>query len=586
MTSPPATTVHVTARTDARPATAFADITGAADAAWRAALGTGVRFDPRPGGAWRALDATGEPGPELGTVSVWEPGERLVFSYTDPGLTDATEVEVVFRTADGATEVTLEHRGWEAVPAAAHRAATARKAVQWAALLRLLAGRPTASPGVVPRLCYRDVRGALDWLAGLGFRPGARATVDGVPTYAQVERGPVLVELVHDTAPPAVAEPVRIAVAEELPHGPVTSYDPEGRAWTLSPVVQPPPPRAQSAAAVVGRLTDLITPFAVRTAITLDLPALIGSGTTRLDALARAAGADQDALRRLLRYLVGLGVFTEPEPGDYAPTPLSRQIQGEENEWFRAWMRLDGPGSRMDLGFAGLAHSVRTGEAGYPAVHGRSLWDDMKDDTELNDFFNTVTAAHAWQTAPLVAEDYDWAPVSRVLDVGGGPAALLSAVLLAHPQLTGDVLDMPTVTPDTRKTLADNGLQDRAEAIDGSFFDPLPTGYDVYVVSRVLTDWNDERAEAILRRCAEAVAPGGKVLVVEVLPGEEHERLNTSFDLHMLALLGGRERTLGDFAALGARAGLEVTWTRGWDTGLVLIELSPTPTPTFPMTTV
>jgi hypothetical protein len=583
--SPAGTIVKATTDTAARPDPAFADFTVAGGSAlriapfrWTAPEAAGVRFEPDLG-IFRELDATGGAGAELGTVSVWEPGERLVFSYTDAELPDATEVEVRFRESGGVTVVDLEHRGWEALPEDGREAAMARKAAQWAALLRLLWGRPSAPVGVTPRLRYKDVPGALGWLTTtLGFRERATATVDGAVVYARVERGPVLVELSAAGSTPVAdgPEPVHLTVAEELPSGSFTAYDPEGRAWTLAEAVQPAPRREQTAAAALGRLTDVITPFAVRTAVSLDLARLISSGTTRLDALAREAGADADALRRLLRHLCGAGVFAEPEPGRYELTDVSRQLQAEESEWFRAWMRLDGPGARMDLAFAGLLHSIRTGEAGYPAVHGRSLWADMKEDTELNDFFNDITAAHAWQTAPLVAKEYDWSTARRVLDVGGGPAALLSAVLLANPHLHGAVLDMATVVPGARRTIADTGLADRAEAVEGSFFEPLPTGYDVYVVSRVLTDWNDESATTILRRCADAARPGGgKVLIVEVLPGEEHERLNTSFDLHMLALLGGRERTLGDFAAIGARAGLTVSGTRSWDTGLTVIELVP-----------
>ncbi|MGZ3146463.1 methyltransferase [Lentzea chajnantorensis] len=160
--------------------------------------------------------------------------------------------------------------------------------------------------------------------------------------------------------------------------------------------------------------------------------------------------------------------------------------------------------------------------------------------------------------------------MSSVVDVGGGTGALLGAVLTEHPHLTGAVLDLPEVRPEAEEFLA--GLGGRAKFVGGSFLDPLPTGYDVLIVSRVLTDWPDEDATRILRRCAEAVPDEGRVLVVEVLAGEEHAKNNSSFDLQSLTLLGGRERRPEDFDALAAPAGLVRRARIDGPNGLVVLE--------------
>jgi len=226
----------------------------------------------------------------------------------------------------------------------------------------------------------------------------------------------------------------------------------------------------------------------------------------------------------------------------------------------------------MDLAYSGMLHSVRTGESAYGQVHGVDFWTDYQRDEKLRLFFGAIMAAHAWQTGPAVAADYDWSAVRRVLDVGGGIGALLSEVLLKHPHLRGAVLDLPPVRPEAERSLADAGVAERAEFVGGSFFDPLPTGYDVLLVSRVLTDWNDEDATKILRRCAEAIEADGRVVVVEVLAGTEHAKNNSSFDLQSLTLLGGRERTIEDFHTLAAAAGLAVRGTHEGQGGLVVVE--------------
>ncbi|MBP2335599.1 SAM-dependent methyltransferase [Saccharothrix coeruleofusca] len=321
----------------------------------------------------------------------------------------------------------------------------------------------------------------------------------------------------------------------------------------------------------LARMIDLVTPFAVRAAVSLRLPELIDGGTRGLDALARAAGADPDALRRLLNHLTSIGFLAEPEPGAYALTDVSRVLLREDHRWARAWLDGEGPGAKMDLAYAGMAHSVRTGESAYGTVHGVPFWDDYAADEGLRRFFGGIMAVHAWQTGPVVAAECDWSSTRRVLDVGGGTGALLIEVLKANPHLTGAVLDLPPVEPDATTALKEAGLEDRASFVPGSFFDPLPTGYDTYVISRVITDWGDEDALRIMTRAAEAVGRG-RLLVVEVLAGAEHAKNNSSFDLQSLTLLGGRERSAEDFTALAARAGFATATARHWDSGLVVVE--------------
>ena len=327
---------------------------------------------------------------------------------------------------------------------------------------------------------------------------------------------------------------------------------------------------SSTAAEELARLVDLATPFAVRAAVSLRLPEHVEAGTRTCAALAEATGTDPDSLARLLRHLVSVGLFTEAGSGGYGLTELSRELLGEEHRWQRGWLDLDGPGAKMDLAYRGMLHSVRTGESAYRSVHGVPFWEDYQRDERLRLFFGAIMAGHAWQTGPVVAAEYDWRDVRTVLDVGGGIGALLAEVLRAQPHLTGAVLDLPPVRPEAEQALADAGVADRARFVGGSFFDPLPAGYDVLVVSRVLTDWNDERATEILRRCREARA--GRVLIVEVLAGEEHAKNNSSFDLQSLTLLGGRERGVDDFRALAGAAGLTVHDVRRWPGGLLLVD--------------
>jgi hypothetical protein len=140
--------------------------------------------------------------------------------------------------------------------------------------------------------------------------------------------------------------------------------------------------------------------------------------------------------------------------------------------------------------------------------------------------------------------------------VGGAHGTLLAGVLKANPTARGVLTDLPHVIADAPRALAALGIAGRVEAVAGDFFQAVPEG-DVYLLKQVLHDWNDEQCVALLRNCARAMRPGGKVVVVEmVVPEDGTPSLAQIMDLNMLVMLPGRERTEAEFSALFRAAGL------------------------------
>lgn len=321
-------------------------------------------------------------------------------------------------------------------------------------------------------------------------------------------------------------------------------------------------------------LTDLATPFAVRTAVTLRVPDQITSGVENLHDLATACGADPDALGRLLRYLVHKGVFVEVSPDKFALTDVGELLADRGAAGKGAYLDLDGLPARMDLAFAGLPHAIRTGEPGYASVYGRDLWADLDGEPAFRAYFDDLMRSQQLLTAPQVAALYPWREAGHVVDVAGGSGGLLAEVLGGYPHLRGTLVDRAEPVATAARTFAERGLADRTDVVVGDIFEPLPGGGDVYVVSRVLTDWSDAHATAILRRCAEAAGSAGRVLVVEALPTQPHVPHLSPYDLKMLVLVGGRERGTGEFVALAAAAGLAPAHAYHGPAGLTLLEFA------------
>jgi precorrin-6B methylase 2 len=322
------------------------------------------------------------------------------------------------------------------------------------------------------------------------------------------------------------------------------------------------------------QLADLATPFAIRTVVTMRVAEQIASGTDRLDDLARACHADPGPFGRLLRYLVRKDVFAEVEPGRFALTEIGELLRDRSAGGHGTLLDLGGLGARMDLAFAGLPHAIQTGEPGYASVYGRDFWADLDAEPAFRATFDNLMLGQQRVTAPEVAALYPWDKVRHVIDVGGGSGGLLAEVLGAHPHLRGTMVDRSGARAAATRKFAEQGLAGRADVVAGNIFESLPAGGDVYVVSRVLTDWNDERATAILRRCAQAAGPAGRVLVVEVLPPEPDAVHWSPYDLTMLVLVGGQERTVDDHIALAAAAGLVPAGAYHGTAGLTLLEFT------------
>ncbi|MBW8486446.1 methyltransferase [Actinomadura parmotrematis] len=326
------------------------------------------------------------------------------------------------------------------------------------------------------------------------------------------------------------------------------------------------------AVAAVRRLADSLWPHAVRAVATLGLADLIAAGERRPAELAAAAGTDADATARLLAYLAGRGVVRPDGDGGYALTPAGELLRDGHPEQLRTRLDQRGLAGRLDQTAASLLETLQTGKPVYPSLFGRSYYADLAVHPHLFAEFDAF-AKHYLAPAIGTVLGRGWADVDVVVDVGGGTGTLLTRLLGAEPHLRGILVDLPDTVAQARATLAAAGLADRVEVVPGSFFDLLPTGGDVYLLSGVLIDWPDGDATEILRRCGEAAGPRGRVLIAEQRAVDEAAA--TDEDLRILLLVGGRARTVEQFGAIAGDAGLRVASAHRNADGVCLVECVP-----------
>jgi hypothetical protein len=261
-----------------------------------------------------------------------------------------------------------------------------------------------------------------------------------------------------------------------------------------------------------------------------------------------------------MRALASIGVFAEDRSGRFALTPMARALLSDapnsiraiaimtgEDWWWRAWGQIH--------------FGVQTGKSSFEHVHGMRFFDYMKEHPEAGAVFDQAMSAYTSQTAAQVATAYPFHDSAVVVDVGGGRGTLISTILTHHAQLRGIIYDLPATVEVARNVLESRGLLSRCQVLGCDFFEAIPKGGDVYILQHVIHDWDDEHATKILRKCQQAMPPGSKLLLVEmVIPTGNEPFLGKFLDLGVLMMeSGARERTELEYRDLLSRAGFHVS---------------------------
>ncbi|HET6315151.1 MAG TPA: methyltransferase [Chloroflexota bacterium] len=219
-----------------------------------------------------------------------------------------------------------------------------------------------------------------------------------------------------------------------------------------------------------------------------------------------------------------------------------------------------------------LLQYVRTGEPAYHEVFGAPFWEDLNANPEIGASFDALMGPAGHGTPdPDVLLDGDWNSVRTVVDVGGGTGTLLAEILRAHPHVRGILIDFPRTVARWQEVFEMAGVAERVQPRGQSFFDPLPSGGDLYLLMKIINDWPDAEAIAILTRCAEAARPAGRIVV----DGGVSPVASPSHLIPEMVLVGGKQRGLAQFRELARAAGLEISRADKNASGRYLVECRP-----------
>jgi hypothetical protein len=275
--------------------------------------------------------------------------------------------------------------------------------------------------------------------------------------------------------------------------------------------------------------------------------------------LAAAVGVHSDALGRMLRLLSAHGVF-ETSGETFQHSAASRLLRTDHPQSMRALARMFGLPVNWAV-FEALEYTLKTGRPAADKVLPNGFWGYFAEHPDDSGIFNAAMVGKAHGQIGAIVAAYDFSRFRLIGDIGGGRGHLLHAVLAATPTARGVLFDLPHVIEE-----ATGAASDRLTLHAGDFFaDPLPV-CDAYLVMEVIHDWADEQSVDILRAIRKGAAPDARVLVIEqIIPNDAGPHWSKMLDIHMLAFLGGRQRTRRQYEALFNSAGLSLV--REIDTG-------------------
>lgn len=172
------------------------------------------------------------------------------------------------------------------------------------------------------------------------------------------------------------------------------------------------------------KLLDLIQSHRVTAVIyvaaKLGIAELLRDGPKSLDALAKATGADRNALGRLLTGLSTVGVCARPDDERYSLTEIGTALDGAADHSAKSWAIFEG--EMLSKSWNGLLESVMTGKTAAQLLGLNDSFDLMSRTPENVRIFNAAITDLTRLVTPDILSAYDFGCISHLMDVGAGRA--------------------------------------------------------------------------------------------------------------------------------------------------------------------
>lgn len=216
------------------------------------------------------------------------------------------------------------------------------------------------------------------------------------------------------------------------------------------------------------------------------------------------------------------------------PESLKFACLNWSSEHLTAWQNLD--------------FSIKTGKSSFEEIYGKPFFDYLNDFPEKLHAYQKAMYEYAKDDYKILPDLIDFSKHKSVMDVGGGYGAILENIKTKKPNVECVLFDLPKVID--RVTISN------IKKLGGSFFEKIPNQSEAIVLSRVLHDWNNEKAKLILKNCFEALPNNGTLYVIENCSDKIKIDLSL-LSLNMSAMCESYERASTQYILLCENTGFQ-----------------------------
>jgi len=287
--------------------------------------------------------------------------------------------------------------------------------------------------------------------------------------------------------------------------------------------------------------------------------------------IAKKLDLNADALFRLLRMLAAHGVFIHDEDDTFSLNEIAYLITKNHPQTMHGFL-LHEDEARWQA-YGKMIYSIQTGKSTFEHVFNEGYFDYIAGDKKRSEQFDRGMASFSETENKQVARSFDFKSLSTIVDIGGGVGGLLVEIL-KNNQVDGVLYELSHLESMAHDYFNAQGLDSRIKFVTGSFLENITPGGDLYILKRILHDWDDKTCVKILQNCCNAMSDNSRIVIFDcIVPQGAGYDISKDIDLLMMVIFGGKERTEKDFEFLFNQAGLQInSITSVPDTMLFAIE--------------
>jgi ubiquinone/menaquinone biosynthesis C-methylase UbiE/predicted transcriptional regulator len=284
----------------------------------------------------------------------------------------------------------------------------------------------------------------------------------------------------------------------------------------------------------------------------------ITSGVKSTSEIVNELGLDDKLAYRLLRALSSMGFLKEePDSSGFSITSQGELLRKDHPQTLRGVILLE-EGPEHYAIWKHLPAMIKDGKQNsLEREFGCKLFEFRDRNAEYAEVFNQAMSSYSSIQTNWVLEaldKYDFSNIHHVCDIGGGTGHLLGNLLLKYPHMKGTVLELESVISKKGSLLAPKlGVSERCSYVIGDMFSSnsqLPSA-DAYIMKMILHDWNDEECVRILSNVYRSSPKHARLFIAEhLVPGPDKPHFSKLFDIHMMCVASGKERTVDEYSSL------------------------------------